>query len=229
MNFETINNQSEKKTLLNINKTNEMLDDKNSNITLTNRTQYKNDSLTLSSIIRSKTQKNIQQKKKVSNKETVSLFNKYIKNIKIKKTDNDEPSDRQDDQISDFNGSNMTNNFFNNNKTLNSFNINNYYKSKTSKIINQENKLALHKKPKTNSLVKKIEENKNNKLFQTEINEDTVQNFKTNTNINTNINLNTLNNINNNKNNNSNYSLYNLSYQYKNLYSNKNSSREKKK
>ena len=228
MNFETFNNQSEKKTLLNINKTNEMLDDKNSNITLTNRTQYKNDSLTLSSIIRSKTQKNIQQKKKVSNKETVSLFNKYIKNIKIKKTDNDEPSDRQDDQISDFNGSNMTNNFFNNNKTLNSFNINNYYKSKTSKIINQENKLALHKKPKTNSLVKKIEENKNNKLFQTEINEDTVQNFKTNTNINTNINLNTLNNINNNKNNNSNYSLYNLSYQYKNLYSNKNSSREKK-
>jgi hypothetical protein len=63
MNFETINNQSEKKTLLNINKTNEILDDKNSNITLTNRTQYKNDSLTLSSIIRSKTLKNIQPKK----------------------------------------------------------------------------------------------------------------------------------------------------------------------
>ncbi len=227
MNFETIN-QSEKETLLNINKTNEFLDDKNSNINLTNRTQYKNDSLLLSSMIRSSTLKNIQLKKNISNKETVSLFNKYHKNVKVKRKDTDEPSDRQDDQSSAFNGSNLTNNFLNNNKKLKPFNIKNYYKSKTSKFVNQENKFALHKKPKANSLVKELENNKNNKLFPTEINDDTASNLKTNTNtnINTNINLNTFNNINSNRNSNSNYSPYNLSYQYK--YSNKNSSREKK-
>jgi hypothetical protein len=191
---------------------------------LTNRTQYKNDSLTLSSIIRSKTLKNIQPKKTKSNKENVSLFNKYHKNIKVNKKDIDELSDRQDDQISAFNGSNLTNNFFNNNKTLKSFNIKNYYKSKTSKFINQINKLALHKRPKANSLVKEIENNKNNKLFPTEINDDTTSNFKTNINNN----LITFNNKNSNVNNNSNYSTYNLSYQYKNIHSNKNSSRDKK-
>jgi len=230
MNFETINNLSAKKTLLNINKTNEILDEKNSNINLTNRTQYKNDSLTLSSIIRSKTLKNIQPKKKMSNKESLSLFNKYYKNIKIKKKDIDEPSDRQDDKSSAFNGSNLTNNFFNNNKTLKPFNIKNYYKSKTSKFINQKNKFVLHKKPKANSLVKEIEDNKYNKLFPTEINDDTASNLvtNTNTNINININLNAFNNINSNLNNNSNYSPYNLSYQNKNIYSNKNSSRDKK-
>ena len=224
MNFETINNQNEKNTLLNINKTNEMLDDKNSNITLTNRSPYKNDSLTLSSIIRSKTLKNI------SNKETVSLFNKYHKDAKVKNKDIDEPSDKQDGQSSAFNKSNLTNNLINNNNTLKPFNNKNYYKSKTSKFINQKNKFALHKKLKSNSLVKEIEDNKNNKFFPTEINDGNASNLKKiiNNNNNTNINLNTFNNINSNINNNSNYSLYNLSYQYKNMYSHKNSSRDKK-
>ena len=224
MNLETINN-SEKKTLLNINKTNEILDDKNSNMTLSNRTLYKNTNLALSSIIRSKTLKNIQPKKNMSNKETLSLFHKNHNKFKIKKKNIDELSDKQDDQSSAYNGSNLMNNFNNNSKTLKPFNIKKYYKSKTSKFLNQVNKFALHKKPKTKSLVKEIG---NNKLFPTEITDDTASNLKTNTNTNININLNTFNNINSNINNNLNYSPYNLSHQYRNIYYNKNSNTNKK-
>ena len=224
MNNETFDNKNQNKTLFNINKTNETLTIKNSSKTIINNDQNEKDKFKIS-FIRSKTIKSIKSKN-LSNKDNSSLFKKQLKKLNIKIINNNNDNNNNNpSEIKIVNDDGEQNSLtYKTNSTLNQnelkknkskkrlLNIKKYYKSQTSKLINNlhnSNKMiSLNKIFKKNNesgiKVKKEDDNTNtDNFFSTEINED-FSSLKTNPNTNV-----TLNNINN-------YSIpINYYYQYK--------------